>query len=108
MPAVIDRMLPVVAVLVTLTASADAGSARRQQLFRIARSTNANVVIYDANVDRAGRLVEDAPVVAYWIMLAEDRRRESLTWLENELAYGFEVVGSTAADARLRLHAFQE
>ena len=59
-------------------------------LFIIQRNKNANEVHYDAQVGPDGALAAD-PVVAYWIMKAEDGRREDLTFLEGKMAYGFEV-----------------
>lgn len=86
---------------------ARAQGVRYEPLFVIARSKNANVVHYDLRVREHGELDRDAPVVAYWLMLAEDGRREGLTWLERRLAYGFDTTFEHGAEAlRLRLHAF--
>jgi hypothetical protein len=75
------------AFLPALTARADTTEA----LFVIERSKNANVVHYDAQVGKDGALNAKDPVVAYWIMKAEDGRREPLTWAEKQMAYGFDV-----------------
>jgi hypothetical protein len=64
---------------------------RRDELFRIGRSKNENVVIYEARRGPAGLHVP-SPVSAYWLMLAEDGRREQLTWAERKLAYGYDVA----------------
>jgi hypothetical protein len=61
------------------------------ELFRVARSTNANVVVYEANLDEAGGIDAREPVRAVWLMNAGDGRREDLTFLERSLAYGFDV-----------------
>lgn len=60
-------------------------------LFVIQRSTNANEVHYDVKVGADGNLA-DEPVVAYWVMKAEGGGQEDLTFFENEMAYGFEVL----------------
>lgn len=91
-----------VPLLLTETALAAETS---RTLFIITRSTNANVVHYDARLHGA-RLDLATPVVAYWIMRAEDGRREPLTWLERRLAYGFDVIRHDARSADIRLHAF--
>jgi len=70
-----------------------AAQAKTQPLFIIERSKNANVVHYDARLDADGRLDPKEPVVAYWIMLAEDGRRENLNWIEKRKAYGFDQAG---------------
>lgn len=59
-------------------------------LFVIERNSNANVVRYDAKlVD--GKLDTQQPVVAYWIMAAEDGRRQDLNLIEKYKAYGFSI-----------------
>ena len=98
-------LLGTAALMSGVDARADA--ARSQPLFVIARSKNDNVVHYDARVRDGGRLDPDTPVVAYWVMLAEDGRREGLTWLERRLAYGFSTSFRAGGDAlELRLRAF--
>jgi hypothetical protein len=58
-------------------------------LFTLGRSKNANVVEYAARVDADGRLDESRPFEAYWVLKAEDSRREPLSYLEEQFAYGF-------------------
>ncbi len=60
-------------------------------LFTIERSKNANVVHYDARLTSDGKLDSRDPVSAYWIMRAEDGRREELNWMEKEKGYGFDI-----------------
>jgi hypothetical protein len=62
-----------------------------QPLFIIERSKNANVVHYDAQLIADGNLDSNEPVIAYWILLAEDGRREELNWIEKKKAYGFHI-----------------
>ena len=71
-----------------LSAPAQAGT---QPLFIIERSKNANVVHYDAKLTADGKLDPKEPVIAYWIMLAKDGRREDLNWVEKKKAYGFDI-----------------
>lgn len=77
-----------------------------QPLFIIERSLNANVVHYDARIDRKGELDSTSPVVAYWIMAAEDGRRQELNAIERNTAYGFTVQrDSSGAFYRMALAA---
>jgi hypothetical protein len=62
-----------------------------QPLFIIERSKNANVVHYDARLTAEGKLDPNEPVIAYWVLLAEDSRREELNWIEKKKAYGFHI-----------------
>jgi hypothetical protein len=69
-----------------------ADAAPDRELFRIERSTNRNVVQYEMHVLADGRVDAAEPVRAYWRLLAQDGRREDLTWLERQVAYGFTVT----------------
>jgi hypothetical protein len=60
------------------------------------------VIHYDAKLRGDGLLDSDEPVVAYWIMAAEDGRREPLTRLERNYAYGF-TVQRDASNAAYRM-----
>lgn len=57
------------------------------RLFFIQRSTNANVVVYDANVI-AGKLNAKDPVHTYWYRFGEKGQKEELTTIQRTLAYG--------------------
>jgi len=86
---------------------ADARPLSPAPLFTIARSKNANVVRYVARRNENG-LARRHPIDAYWLMLAEDRRREELSWAERELAYGFEVSAASRDGCLLHLTAFKQ
>ncbi len=76
-----------------------------RELFTLARSTNANVVKYAVRLGKEGQLDVKNPVEAYWLMLAENGRREGLSWSERQLAYGFSVSEVTTQGCVLRLTA---
>jgi hypothetical protein len=78
------------AVLALLAVPA-AAQVKTSPLFIIERSKNANVVHYDARLTGDGKLDPKEPVIAYWIMLAEDGRREKLSSIEKKEAYGFTI-----------------
>ena len=59
-------------------------------LFVIERNANANIIHYDAKLTD-GKLDPHQPVVAYWVMAAEDGRREELNFIEKYKAYGFSI-----------------
>ena len=62
-----------------------------QPLFIIERNKNANVVHYDAQLTADGKLAPKGPVIAYWVMLAKDGRRQNLNWIEKKTAYGINI-----------------
>jgi hypothetical protein len=95
-------------LLLLLTAAALWGSERGmwQPLFVIERSTNANVVHYDARLTPSGELDSSQPIDAYWIMQAADGRREELNGIERSRAYGFTVTpGGDSHSVRIELVA---
>ena len=68
-----------------------AGTPCPPHLFVLGRSKNANVVVYDAVREPSGDLAPSEPVVAYWLLNAEDGKREELNLIERERAYGLVV-----------------
>ncbi len=62
-----------------------------QRLFRIERSKNANIVVYDAQLRRDGELDAKKPVIAYWLKLAQDGARGKLSLMQKRFAYGFKA-----------------
>jgi hypothetical protein len=86
-----------------------AAAARRapERLFTIARSTNKNVVHYECAFDAGGQLARSEPLTAYWIMHEDAGRRESLSWVERQLAYGWSIASKVNDRGfNLRLLAF--
>jgi hypothetical protein len=79
------------AAALLLPGAAIAQRAGRAPLFHIARSKNANVVQYDAILASPTELDPRGPIAAYWILLAEDGRRQALSDLDRR-AYGFRAV----------------
>lgn len=60
-------------------------------LFVIARSLNANVVLYEAHFRSDGTLDPVKPLTATWRLDAKDGRREGLNFVERIRAYGFDL-----------------
>lgn len=79
-----------------------------RELFTLARNTNANVVKYAVRTGKDGFLDGAVPIEAYWLVLAQDGRREELTWTERHLAYGFSTSHSTDHGCLLQLTACPE
>lgn len=85
------KKAPALALFIGLLAGLAAAEGTNTPLFVIERSKNANVVQYDARLTAAGTLDAKQPVIAYWILKAEDGRRESLNMVERMKAYGFDI-----------------
>lgn len=96
------------AALLQLCLSERASALPSRELFTLARNTNANVLKYAVHTRRDGLLDSDNPIEAYWLMFAENGRREELTWTERQLAYGFSTSNSSPYGCLLRLTACPE
>jgi hypothetical protein len=68
---------------------------RSNFLFKIERSTNKNVVYYEAKQNKDGLLDAKTPVHAYWILWQKDstgKTCEELNVIEKRMAFGFNIV----------------
>jgi len=57
-------------------------------LFYIQRNLNKNTIIYDANFDKDGFLIEDNPIKVYWIEYEKNGQKSELGKIEKIYAYG--------------------
>ena len=57
-------------------------------LFVVGRSKNANIVVYDANLGHVG----SDPVTVCWLLDGDANRREELTRVQRDRAYGVDVT----------------
>ena len=90
------------AALLLLAAGAARGEERCGPLFVIARSLNANVVLYEAGLRSDGTLDPAKPLTVTWRLDAQDGRREGLNFVERIRAYGVDV-GSRREDDTWRV-----
>ena len=85
-------------VVLVLLAVPAAAQIKTSPLFIVERSKNANVVHYDARLTDDGKLDPKEPVIAYWVRLAENGRREELSWIQRKMAYGFTIKPDPSVD----------
>ncbi|RZK80806.1 MAG: DUF4833 domain-containing protein [Pedobacter sp.] len=60
------------------------------QLFYLQRDPNLNTLIYELNVDKAGQVDTDEPVLAYWIRYGEGGERKDMSYIQRKFAYGIQ------------------
>ena len=75
-------LLTLFTILTFVSVSFAQQQAANNRLFIIERSKNANVVCYDANMTKDGKIDKEKPVDAYWIMYAENAGREEISAFE--------------------------
>lgn len=62
-------------------------------LFYIEKSPNSNCVIYEANLDTNGKLIDAEPIKVYWVFYAREQiYEEELNLIERNTAYGKTVT----------------
>jgi len=97
-PLIASSRVLVSAAVFSLAALPSPGQINYVPLFTIERNTNANVVHYEARL-KDGKIDPHQPVVAYWIMAAEDGRRQELNLIEKIKAYGFSIHSDGAPES---------
>ncbi len=70
-------------------------------LFYIQRNKNANTIVYEARFDGQGQLAMKDPVDVNWIRHTEGGKREPISLLETNLAYGVKHRSSEAGVAQM-------
>ena len=99
-------IISLVAALLCVSPVLQATELDRQDLFRIERSKNANIIQYDAQVRPDGKLDRKKPVVAYWVRLAEQGQIKKLSWIQKTFAYGFKAdLGDNLESVTLKMAA---
>ena len=84
-------LLVFLCVALCLPYEARSNDRQTQNLFKIERSKNDNIVQYDVQMKADGKLDPKEPVVAYWVRLAKDGEVKDLKWVEKKFAYGFKA-----------------
>ncbi len=78
------------------------------QLFYLQRDPNTNTVIYQLNVNSAGRLDEDEPVRVFWIRYDEQGQRKDLNYIQRKFAYGLTAKRVAADRYTLKFAAYDK
>ncbi|MBO2010579.1 DUF4833 domain-containing protein [Hymenobacter negativus] len=78
------------------------------QLFYLQRDPNTNTVIYQLNVDRAGKLNEDEPVNIFWIRYDEHGERKDLNFIQRKFAYGLTAEKLAVDKYELKFAAYNK
>ncbi|MDR3245170.1 MAG: DUF4833 domain-containing protein [Prevotellaceae bacterium] len=80
-----------------------------KRLFYIERSKNKNIVCYDFNVGKDGKLDKNTPVVVYWINREEyPGKRGELSYIQRKMAYGYTIAGKQEKSVTIELNALPD
>lgn len=78
------------------------------QLFYLQRDPNTNTVIYQLNVNSAGKLNEDEPINIFWIRYADQGERRDLNFIQRKFAYGLTAEKLAADKYELKFAAYNK
>ncbi|MBN1987716.1 MAG: DUF4833 domain-containing protein [Prolixibacteraceae bacterium] len=80
----------------------------KNYLFKIERSRDADVVIYEANLSKDGSLNQKDPIRVYWKKNTDNGKIESLTKVQNSLSYGLRIIEVNSFKTEFQLVAFEQ
>ncbi|HET7451778.1 MAG TPA: DUF4833 domain-containing protein [Thermoanaerobaculia bacterium] len=92
-----NRRIGIAAAALLAATVAAAAEPCPAHLFVIARSKNANIVVYDARRGSSGDLDPANPVEAYWLLDGKEGAREEMNRIERQRAYGFDIAPASEA-----------
>ena len=75
-------------------------------LFKIDRSRNADIVMYDVNLDIRGQLNTSNPISIYWKKHTEEGQYESLTAIQRKFGYGIKFQDISENKAVFQIVAY--
>lgn len=78
------------------------------QLFYLQRDPNPNTVIYQLNVNSAGKLDEDEPINVFWIRYGEQGQRKDLNFIQRKFAYGLSANKIAPNKFQLKFAAYDK
>jgi tRNA(Ile2) C34 agmatinyltransferase TiaS len=93
---------------VTITSFAGGSEKDKKYLFKIERSRDADVVIYEANLMEDGSLNQKNPIIIYWKKFTTNGKTEPLTKVQNSLSYGLKFLEVTSNETEFQLMAFEQ
>src|SRR5262249_2334924 len=85
-------MILAIVIFMPPTFASAAEAACSDHLFFIERSKNKNIVAYDAKRGPSGEWDSSEPVITYWLLNGDKDKREELTSIERDRAYGVDVT----------------
>ena len=76
------------------------------RLFYLQRSTNANTVVYDANIQTSGVLNPKKPIDVYWLRYTSTGEKKALNFVQRNFAYGLNFKKTKEGNYNITLKAY--
>lgn len=61
------------------------------QLFYLQRDPNTNTIICELNVNKAGEVDREDPILVYWLRYGDDGSKKDLSYIQRKFAYGIQT-----------------
>ncbi|QKG51706.1 DUF4833 domain-containing protein [Hymenobacter sp. BRD67] len=78
------------------------------QLFYLQRDPNTNTVIYQLNVNSAGKVEDEEPINVFWIRYDEQGQRKDLNFIQRKFAYGLTATKLAPDKYELKFAAYSK
>jgi hypothetical protein len=83
-------------------------TSKKEALFKIERSRDADEIYYEVRVTDEGQLDQKNPIDIFWIRHTKDGAVEPLTRIQRKLSYGLSFLNITDDQALFRFAAFSK
>ena len=107
-----SRKHAIVLILIFIVQAFDAAGGnepnKKEALFKIERSRDADEIYYEARVTEDGHLDQKNPIDIYWVRHTKNGAVEQLTKIQQKLSYGLNFLDITDDQAHFRFAAFSK
>ncbi len=86
------QLLAMIMVFSSFTPDGAPEGEHENYLFKINRSRDADEIWYTVNINESGVLDKEKPIEAFWVRKTKNNEREPLSWVQNNYAYGIQVI----------------
>jgi phosphatidylglycerophosphate synthase len=78
----------------------------QNELFYLQRDPNTNTIIYELNINSAGKVNAEEPIKIYWLRYAEKGQKHDLSYVQRKFAYGVQskAIGNDEFELRFVSH----
>lgn len=101
-------MLFLIAGVVLSSFASKIASNKSYNLFKIERSKDANEIFYDVNLDSKNNIDSGNPISIYWIKQTENGKKEPLTLIQKNYAYGIEYLSRSETQAEFQFVSYNK
>ncbi len=95
-------------IISLISGAADLGNSNSNSLFKIGRSKDANEIYYEVKTTPDGSLDLKEPIKIYWIKYTKNGEIEPLTKIQQNFAYGLDILKVTPEKAEFQFVSYSK